>query len=150
MSPLIHLDYRVNKSYHTENFWVNYEEHQDRHPQVPHWVRVFKNVDCEQEIKDLNLEGLNVFPRYSFIPAGKALAPHIDEDEIIGINFSLMPHPISIRMDGVDYEYEAAVCDVGHVIHSVEPVDYDRLMLKFAIRAPWEIVLERTHDKTIR
>lgn len=144
-----HLDYKIDKKFHTKNFWDNYHI-AEFHPKVPHWERVFKNIPAEKEIADLNLQGLNVYPRYSYQWKNTLLAEHIDEDEIIGINFNLMEHPVSIHLRGKPYMYDTAIVDVGHVPHSVQPVDYDRLILKFAIRAPLEEVLDRCYTKIIK
>ena len=140
-----HLDYKIDKEFHTKNFWDNYDIG-EFHPKVPTWWRIFKNIQADNIISDLNLEGLNVFPRYSYQFKNTLLPAHIDEDEIIGVNFNLMPHPITIHLLGEPYEYETAVVDVGHVEHSVQPAPYNRLVLKFAIRAPLEQVLERINE----
>ena len=147
ISPIMiwHLNYRIDRDFHRHNFWENYHL-KETHPKLPEWERVFENVCAELDVYQLGLEGLNVFPRYSYQPAGVGLPPHVDEDEIIGINFSLMDHPVDIIMDGITHSYDAAVVDVGHVVHSVSPADYDRLILKLAIRAPLEEVLERVKD----
>lgn len=139
------ISYKIDKGFHRDNFNDNWHLRQC-HPKGPNWWRVFDNVHAEKEIADLNLEGLNVFPRYSYMPAHTSLNPHIDEDEIIAVNFNLEYHPISIHMEGEPFDYECSVIDVGHVVHSVEPVDYDRLVLKFAIRAPLDEVLRRIDE----
>ena len=143
-----HLDYKIDKKFHTENFW-NYYQLGEFHPSVPTWWRIFKNVHAEKEIADLNLIGLNVYPRYSYQFKNTLLPEHIDEDEIIGVNLNLMPHPVTIHLEGKPYEYESAIVDVGHIRHSVEPAPYDRLILKLAIRAPLEEVLDRCYTKII-
>lgn len=142
-----HLTYQINKEPHKKQWWDEYYR-AEFHPKVPHWERVF-DIDDLGVIKDLNLEGMNVSPRYSYQWANTLLKEHIDEDEIIGINISLMDYPVSIRIGGTEHSYTCAVLDVGHVPHSVEPVDYDRLVLKLAIREPLDAVLERVKDHLV-
>ncbi len=144
-----HLNYKIDKAAHLEYFWNNYTRgawHEYNEPRMI-WWKIF-NIDemADPVIKDLNLEGLNIIPRYSYQFRNTRLLPHIDIDEIIGVNLNLMPHPVTIHFEGKPYEYEAVVADVGHVEHSVEPVDYDRLVLKLAVRAPLEEVLERLNE----
>ena len=136
-----HLTYQIDKDAHRKQWWDEYYR-AEFHPKVPHWERVF-DIDDLGVIKDLNLEGMNVSPRYSYQWADTLLPEHIDEDEIIGINLNLNEEEISINMEGTEYVYSAAVVDVGHHRHSVTPVRYDRLILKLAIREPLEDVLER-------
>jgi len=150
---LTHLNYQVDKRAHVEYFWKNYDRgswHDFKDEPRKTWWKIF-DIDemADPVIKDLNLVGLNIKPRYSYQLKNSVLAPHIDIDEIIGINLNLMPHPITIHMNGIPYEYEAVIADVGHVVHSVEAVDYDRLVLKLAIRAPLEEVLDRCYTKII-
>ena len=144
---LTHLNYKIDKAAHVKYFWDNYDRggwHQFNDYQRNIWWKIFQIDEmADPIIKDLNLEGLDVRPRYSFQFKNTSLPPHIDIDEIIGINLNLMPWPVTIHMEGKPYEYEAIIADVGHVMHSIEPVDYDRLILKLAIRAPLEEVLDR-------
>lgn len=144
-----HLNYTIDKDAHTKYFWDNYHRskvhvHKVTKAVIPTWRKIFDFPEMSDPIiKDLNLEGLNILPRYSYQEKYSRLRMHIDEDEIIGINFNLMPHPVSIHLWGEPYDYEAAIIDVGHEVHSVEPTDYNRLVLKLAIRAPLEEVLDR-------
>ena len=144
-----HLDYKIDKEAHTKYFWDNYDRsqvhvHKITKAVIPTWRKIFGiSKMTDPIVKDLNLEGLNNIPRYSYQEKYSRLRAHIDEDEIIGINFNLMPHDINIHLWGEPFTYEAAVIDVGREVHSVEPTDYDRLVLKFAIRAPLDEVLRR-------
>ena len=52
-------------------------------------------------------------------------------------------------MYGKPYEYETALIDVGTKIHSVEPIEHDRLILKLAIRNPWDEIYSRLKDKNL-
>jgi hypothetical protein len=100
-------------------------------------------------IEDLNLTGFDISPRFSYQLKNTRLSYHIDIDRIVGININLMELPATIHLYGNPYEYEAALIDVGTKLHSVEPVEHDRLVLKLAIRNPWNEIYSRLKDKNL-
>lgn len=161
-----HLTYKINKDFHRENFWKKYDTGRyhtatDEFGELKvhkFWWQVFNIEDeTKQIIEDLGLSKLNVFPRYSYIKEKNRLRDHIDIDRIVGINFNLMEDQIPcLIMKEQQFNYEACLCDVGSVVHRINFVSYPRLILKLAIREPWELVFDAVnnsgfidHEKTI-
>jgi hypothetical protein len=138
-----HINYQVDKKLLREYFFNNFSRarhHKTAFSEWPFWFKLFNSpLVVDPVVKDLGLNGLNVLPRFSFQSKNTRLPPHIDIDRIVGVNINLMDEQTpSIHIRGKPYEYECALIDVGSKIHSVEPADYDRLVLKLAFREPWE------------
>lgn len=141
------LSYRVDKealrTYFLDNFHKTLH-HKTAGSEMKTWRKLFDTSETVQRIvHDLGLSDLDVRPRFSWQMLNTRLAPHIDHDGIVGLNFNLRDEPAVIHIRGKAYEYESALIDVGAVPHSVEPVPYNRLVLKLAIRAPWSTVYRR-------
>jgi len=146
-----HLNYKINKKLHRDYYFenchkaVNHTVKKDGKVlhEHEHWQLLF-NIEklTDPIIKDLGLEGMNIWPRYSYIQPNHKLHSHIDVDRIVGINFNLMDdRQPSLNMPGQKIYYEACLADVGSVMHSVEMSKDYRLVLKLAIREPWQDVL---------
>jgi len=153
-NPLIHLDYEIDKKRWKDIFYNNIQEYGQWHWSCPkdqnlYWYQLFIKddhplkkftVDVERE---LGIYGMNNYPRFSYQFKHTKLDHHLDEDNMISININLFDETPIIHIDHKPYPYECALIDVGHFMHGVEPVPYDRLILKFCLRHPWEEVYER-------
>lgn len=149
-----HLNYSVDKSFLRSYFFDNFDKakhHKTPFSEIPYWLKLFDmGGTVDSVISDLGLTGLNILPRYSFQYKNTRLYEHIDIDRIVGININLMDdHVATIHINHVPYEYECALVDVGSVLHSVESVPFDRLVLKLAIRESWSQVYSRLKSKKL-
>lgn len=149
-----HLDYEIDKQKWQQLFWDHIQEGQ-WHWSVPklrymYWYQLFSGPGKEwfdeaslRVERDLNIVGMNNYPRFSYQLANTRLRPHIDEDKIVAININLMDSAPTIHLLGEPYQYECALINVGEVEHSVEPEPTDRLILKYCLRHPLEEIMER-------
>lgn len=141
-----HLNYSFDKGPLREYYYANQSlarHHKNEFSEVRHWFKLFKYDSLVTDIiDDLGISNFNVSPRFSFQQKNTRLPLHIDIDRIVGINLNLLSEPAVIHIEGKPHSYEAALIDVGTKIHSVEPTPADRLILKFAIRAPWNEVYQ--------
>lgn len=148
-----YLKYTIDKEFHRNYFWETYDTggyHTVTDPVTgkvrthKFWWQVFNLREVTKNIiEDLGLVGKNILPRYSYIKKGHGLNTHIDIDRIVGINFNLMEdYQPSLRIKNQKIFYESLLADVGAVPHNVERVNYDRLVLKLAIREPFNDIME--------
>jgi len=154
---LIHLDYDINKKKYRDIFFDNIQKGQWHwmvpKKQDPFWYQLFIRDDSELKPlfadieKELNIFGMNNFPRFSYQFRDTRLEPHTDEDKMVSININLFDTTPIIHIEGEPYKYECAFIDVGHCMHSVEPDPNDRLILKFCLRHPWEEVYKRLDER---
>ena len=149
-----HINYNVNKKLLREYFFSNFlkaKHHKTSGSEIFYWLKLFSGEELINPIIiDLGLDGLNVLPRFSFQYKNTILPEHIDIDRIVGININLMEDNIpTIHMNGVAYEYECAILDVGSKVHSVESAEYDRLVLKLAFREPWNKIYDILRYKNL-
>lgn len=149
-----HLNYNADKSKLSKYFYENFHRcghHKTSGSEIKFWLKLFdKTDDVNQIMSDLGIDQMSVIPRFSFQYKNTYLVEHIDIDRIVGININLMEdNPATIHLLDVPYSYEAALIDVGSKVHSVKPVDHDRLIIKFAIREPWEIIYGVLKDKNL-
>ncbi len=153
MQPLIHLDYEIDKQKYRDIFYKNIQSGQ-WHWSVPKrqelfWYQLMINDSSplKEHMKelemDLNIYGMNNFPRYSYQFRNTRLGQHVDEDKMVSININLLDTVPTIHIENKPYQYECAFIDVGHVMHGVEPDPVDRLVLKFCLRHPYEEVYEK-------
>lgn len=148
-----HLNYNFDKTFLRSYFFKNFNKarhHKTEKSELRFWYKLFDcNNITDPIINDLNLQELNILPRFSFQLKNTRLYPHIDIDRIVAVNLNLMPEIATIHLNGIAHEYEAALIDVGSKLHSVEPVDNFRLVLKLAIRNPWEEIYSRLKSKNL-
>jgi hypothetical protein len=148
-----HLNYNLDKKTFRDYFFENFSKarhHKTAGSELKFWLKLFADKEVTAKIiKDLNLEGLNIIPRFSYQLKNTRLVPHIDIDRIVGINLNLMEQRPTIHINGFPLEYEAALIDVGTKLHSVEPMPIDRLVLKLAIKDPWEEIYSRLKEKNL-
>lgn len=155
---IVHLNYEIDKKYYKDMFYENVQEYGQWHwsnPKDQHlwWYQLFIRDDhplkpkLESLEKDLNIHGMNNYPRFSYQFPNTKLWHHTDEDQLIAININLFETTPVIHMEHKPYPYECALIDVGHIMHGVEPDPNPRLILKFAIRHPYEEVYERLSSK---
>lgn len=141
------MSFQVDKQKLKDYFWANYHRsihHKTDKSEITFWRKLFDTSEVTDKIlKQLNIEDLNVSPRFSYQPPFTTLPLHIDIDRIVGVNINLMPDRASIHMRGIQFSYECAMLDVGAAPHAVYKIPTDRLVLKLAIRAPWNTVKER-------
>lgn len=149
-----HLDYYPNTNILRDYFFKN------KHRAKPHrgvgyrfdfWLKLFDEPESVKKITDdLGLNYMDVRPRFSFQEKNTLLPKHIDIDRIVGINFNLLEKgQAAIHINDIECEYESALIDVGAQPHSVEPVNHDRLVLKLAIRNPWEDIYEQLDKRNM-
>ena len=150
---LYHLDYEIDKEKYRNLFYDNIQQGQ-WHWTVPqrqelYWYQLFLKPgnplleEVDKVAMDLNIHGMNNYPRYSYQFPNTKLPHHFDEDKMMSININLLDTTPIIHIEHEPYPYEAAFINVGNVSHGVEPDEKHRLILKFAIRHPWEEVYER-------
>ena len=150
-----HLDYEVDNPRYLDFFWDNYRRGEWHMPEKPirymFWWKLMIRGDIADAVRDvehdLNIYGMNNYPRFSYQFPNTLLEEHVDEDDMVAINLNLQEETPIIHLEGEPYPYEAAFVDVGHIPHSVEPFPHPRLVLKFAIRHPWEEVYERLESR---
>ena len=149
----INLDYQINKEKWRGIFYDNIQKGQ-WHWSVPQrrelfWYQLMMNdkhplreltKDVEQ---DLNIYGMDNFPRFSYQFPNTLLQHHKDEDDMVSININLLDTVPIIHIEHEPYSYECAFIQVGQKMHGVEKDPNHRLILKFCLRHPWEEVYDR-------
>lgn len=144
------LNYHIDKELHRNIFFDNIDlahHHKSPFSEFTFWKKYFYfGPEVQQVVNDLNLQGLNIKPRYSWQEKNTLLPLHIDKNRIIGININLMDEPAVLHINSVPYSYECALIDVGAQLHSVEPFHKDRLVLKLAIRDSWKVIWNRLNS----
>ena len=148
-----HIDYEIDKEKYRDLFYENIQMGK-WHWSVPkrkelHWYQLFIKDDhplkpIVQDVeRDLNIYGMNNFPRFSYQFPNTRLSHHMDEDQMVSININLLDTTPIIHLEHKPYPYQCALFDVGHVMHGVEPDPNPRLILKFCLRHSYEEVWER-------
>ena len=148
-----HIDYDIDKKKYRDLFYDNIQMVQ-WHWSVPKrqelfWYQLFIKDDhplkpIVQDVeRDLNIYGMNNFPRFSYQFPNTRLSHHMDEDQMVSININLLDTTPIIHLEHKPYPYQCALFDVGHVMHGVEPDSNHRLILKFCLRHSYEEVWER-------
>lgn len=150
---LIHLDYEIDKPKWRDIFYENIQKGQ-WHWSVPRRQELFwyqlmihdnsplKELTKEVEM-DLNIYGMNNFPRFSYQFPNTLLQHHKDEDNMVSININLLDTVPVIHIEHEPYPYECTLIQVGQKMHGVEPDPNHRLILKFCLRHSYEEVYER-------
>ena len=148
-----HIDYEIDKKKYRDLFYDNVQMGQ-WHWSVPKrqelfWYQLFIKDDhllkpIVQDVeRDLNIYGMNNYPRFSYQFPNTRLSHHMDEDQMVSININLLDTTPIIHLEHKPYSYQCALFDVGHVMHGVEPDPNPRLILKFCLRHTYEEVKER-------
>ena len=149
-----HIDYEIDKKRYRDMFYDNIQKYGKWHWSVPkrqelYWYQLMipDNSPLKPLVRDverdLNIEGMNNFPRFSYQFPNTRLSHHRDEDDIVSININLLETKPIIHVEHKPYEYECALIDVGKLEHGVEPDTNHRLILKFCLRHPYDEVVER-------
>jgi len=150
---VIHLDYEIDKDRYKKIFYDNIQRGQ-WHWSVPKRQELFwyqlmipdghdMKPLLEDVERDLNIHGMNNFPRFSYQFPNTRLGHHRDEDNMVSINNNLLDTTPIIHIDYEPHSYECALIDVGGKFHGVEPDLNHRLILKFCLRHTWEEVTKR-------
>ena len=165
-----HINYEIDKEKYRNMFYENIQDGQWHHS-VPHyykdlfWYQLFipdklywPNMFAEKGARphgghlkplielverDLNIHGMNNFPRFSYQFPNSRLVHHVDEDNMMSININLFDTTPIIHIEHKPYPYQCAFIDVGHIEHGVEPDPNPRLILKFALLHSYDEVYER-------
>lgn len=148
-----HIDYEIDKKRYRDIFYDNIQKGQ-WHWSVPKRQELFwyqlmipdkspLKPLLESVERDLNIYGMNNFPRFSYQFPNTRLRHHKDEDELVSININLFETIPVIHLENNPYAYQCALIDVGHVMHGVEPDSNPRLILKFCLRHSYDEVYER-------
>ena len=148
-----HVDYDIDKKKYRDMFYDNIQRGQWHWSvpkrQEPFWYQLM--IPDGHDIKplledverDLNIHGMNNFPRFSYQFPNTILPHHRDEDNMVSININLLDTTPTIHIEHKPHEYECALIDVGGRMHGVESDKNHRLILKFCLRHKWEEVIER-------
>ena len=150
---MIHLDYEIDKDRYKKIFYDNIQRGQ-WHWSVPKRQELFwyqlmipdghdMKPLLEEVERDLNIHGMNNFPRFSYQFPNTTLKHHQDEDNMVSININLLDTTPVIHIEHEPYPYECALIDVGGRMHGVESDTNHRLILKFCLRHSWDEVVER-------
>lgn len=150
---MIHLDYEIDKDRYKKIFYDNIQRGQ-WHWSVPKRQELFwyqlmipdghdMKPLLEDVERDLNIHGMNNFPRFSYQFPNTTLKHHQDEDNMVSININLLDTTPVIHIEHEPYPYECALIDVGGRMHGVESDTNHRLILKFCLRHSWDEVVER-------
>ena len=148
-----HIDYDIDKKKYRDMFYENIQRGQ-WHWSVPKrqelfWYQLFvpdghdMKPLLEDVERDLNIFGMNNFPRFSYQFPNSKLGHHKDEDNMVSININLLDTTPVIHIEHSPYSYECALIDVGHKMHGVEPDKNHRLILKFCLRHSYDEVRNR-------
>ncbi len=150
---MIHLDYEIDKEKYRNIFYDNIQQGQWHWRCSPRrelfWYQLMipDGHDMKPLIepveRDLNIHGMNNFPRFSYQFPNTRLGHHKDEDKMVSININLLDTTPIIHIEHVPYAYECALIDVGSRDHGVEPDSNHRLILKFCLRHSMNQVLDR-------
>ena len=152
-----HLDYDIDKNKYRDLFYNSIQKYGQWHwsnvrDQRLWWYQLFIKDDhpLKKEMlpveEDLNILGMNNYPRFRYQFPNTTLPHHLDEDEMVSININLLDTTPVIHLNHEPYPYEAALVDVGHVMHGVESDPNERLILKFCLRHPLSEVEDRLND----
>lgn len=158
-SPIIHLNYKIDKPYWRDIFWNNKDCGSWHHTCVSeyrrdlYWWRILidrpRNFNThllqftDPVASDLNIDGLDNYPRLNYYFANNELANHLDPDGMFAILINLEDTMPSIRIEQEEHPYECALVDVGNVMHGISAVPHQRLILKFCLRHPFEEIYQR-------
>lgn len=148
-----HIDYEIDKKKYRDIFYTNIQRGQ-WHWSVPKRQELFwyqlmipdghdMKPLLEDVERDLNIHGMNNFPRFSYQFPNTILPHHRDEDNMVSININLLDTTPIIHIENKPYAYECALIDVGGRMHGVESDTNHRLILKFCLRHKWEEVVDR-------
>lgn len=147
------MKYTIDKKKYSDFFWNNYRNgewyHFEKNPQLI-WWKLFKGVhDITIDLQhDLNIYGLNNFPRFQYQVPHSYLPIHYDEDNLTGILFNLREDTNQViffennKLINVKYT-DNLIAHFGGMKHLVIPTHHPRLVLKFSIRHPWTEIIER-------
>lgn len=143
----IDIDYQIDKEKYRKLFWDNCYKgqwYQFKKPKLC-WWKVYGIEEMVEDVAmDLNIHGMNNFPRFAYMFKGHDLEYHVDEDYMTSIMINLMDGPSpTMHVEDVPVTYECLLFENGKLFHHVEARKEDSLMLKFCIRHPWEEVYER-------
>ena len=139
---IYHLNFQIDKQHYKNMFYDNVQEYGVWHwsnirDKKLWWYQLFieDNHPLKKSMKqienDLNIYGLNNFPRFSYQFPNTFLPHHLDEDKMVSININLLDTVPIIHLEHKPYPYEAILVDVGGVMHGVEKDPNNRLILKF-------------------
>jgi hypothetical protein len=157
---IYHLDFKIDKQHYKNMFYDNVQEYGVWHwsnirDKKLWWHQLFieDNHPLKKSLKeienDLNIYGLNNYPRFSYQFPNTLLPHHLDEDEMVSINLNLLDTIPIIHLEHKPYPYEAIFVDVGGIMHGVEKDPNPRLILKFCLRHPWEEICELLDKKNL-
>ena len=149
-----HIDYEIDKKKYRDIFYNNIQEHGDWHWSVPelqslYWYRLMLPNDSPLRVlvrdveEELNLIGLNNYPRYNYYFPNTKLPHHMDVDKMVAININLFDTIPIIHVEHKQYPYQCALIDTGHINHGIEPDKNPRLILKLCLRNPHDEVMTR-------
>lgn len=157
---LVHLKYKINKEKYRNLFYNNIQKYGQWHWLCPKrqelfWYQLFikDNSPLKKELfeveNELGILGMNNFPRFSYQFPNTVLGHHTDEDKLVSINLNLLDTTPVIHLEHKPYPYEAIFVNVGNIMHGVEKDPNARLILKFALRHPWEEIYEILDKKNL-
>jgi len=142
-----HIDYKIDKEKYRKMFWDRYTEGKwyEFKNQRMCWWKVYGIEKLVEDVaKDLNIHGMNNFPRFAYLFQNNNIESHVDEDHMTSIMINLnSDYTPTMHVEGIPIQYECLLFENGELFHTVEPRPVNTLMLKFCIRHPWSEVYNR-------
>ena len=153
---LCHLNFKIDKQKYKKYFFDNFSKGQFHkytyadNKFSKNWYRLFNIEEFILPItKQLGIENLNIYPRFSFQFPNSQLGQHIDKDRIVAINLNLLDEEHDIIIEDTPIKYENALIDVGAVRHNLITSNMPRLILKYAIRDDWQKIYKILDSKKL-
>ena len=136
MSPIIHLNYNVNKEHLLKEANIvkclstGYTDSRYPYLNLEDWKIYHYNSDYIQEIIDnFKVKGN---PRFYWLSPNAIIPEHIDNGTKCSINIILTENAAPITINGIDYEYHMILLNT-QIPHSVKNNNVERIMLKISI-----------------
>lgn len=136
MSPIIHLNYKVDKqrllkeAANLKKDAVGYTDSRYPDLKLDDWLINHHSSDYVDQIKkDFGIEGK---PRFYWLRPHAVIPEHVDNGTLCGLNFILTDHASPITFGDKDYYYESILVNTT-VPHSVKNNEHERIMLKISI-----------------
>lgn len=142
-----HIDYQIDKEKYRKMFWDRYTKgkwYEFKKKRMCWWKVYGIEKLVEDVARELNIHGMNNFPRFAYLFQNNGIEHHVDEDHMTSIMINLnSDYTPTMHVEGVPIQYECLLFENGELFHTVEPRPVDTLMLKFCIRHPWKEVYKR-------
>jgi hypothetical protein len=136
MSPVLHLNYQVNKNLLLEeaakikNSATGYTDSRYPDLKMDDWLVGHHTSEYVEKImRDFGVEGK---PRFYWLQPYAVIPEHVDNGTLCGLNFILTDEASPITFSDQDYYYESILVDTTKP-HSVKNNENERIMFKISI-----------------